>query len=119
MLGLKVLPTDKDGGFALEHGDVLAKVTDEVMKSVFYEEIPPNLNQQAYLSYANDIITDIAKFEKQKGLIKELLKPMRSCGSSLISKLKLTVKTHKPPGSVGHRNSRQLCYERVKHMGYG
>ena len=70
----------------------------------FYEDIPPNVDMRCYFNIAHEIIKEIAKYEKQKHLTRELLKPMRSHLASLVSRLKLTVNTHKVPGKVGHRN---------------
>ena len=82
----------------------MTKVTEIILGSEFYVEVPPRIDMQMYLGSAIGIINDIAKYEKQKSLIRDLGKSMRMKEASLISKLKLTVKTHKSPRKVGHRN---------------
>ena len=119
-LGLRVLPTDKDGGYALEYQETVTKVTEIILGREFYVKVPPRIDTQMYLGSAIGIINDIAKYEKQKSLIRELGKSMRMKEASLISKLKLTVKTHKSPRKVGHKNihaADSYALKRIEYMG--
>ena len=73
MWGLRVLSTDKDGGYALEQQHTLTKVTESIMGGRFYEEIPPNVDMRCYFNIAHEIIKEIAMYEKQLHLTRELL----------------------------------------------
>ena len=65
-LGLKVLPTYKDGGYALEDQETVIKVTEIILGNEFYVEVPPRIDMQMYLGSAIGMINGIAQNTRSK-----------------------------------------------------
>ena len=95
---LRAIPTDKDGGFAVENADTVIKVHCEILGGKDYSEIPyctwentKDLCIKIYIKLAKSIETHF----NQPGLFNALSRPLREPAAKLESRLMTTCKTHK------------------------
>ena len=102
--GLKAIPNDKDGGYALETVADYRMVHSEILDNGVYEEIPNHMVKveldNARTAYSSLCLL-IAKQCGEPQLARELRKSLQQ--GRLIATLKPTCKSHKPNGSVSHR----------------
>ena len=101
-----VIPCDKDGGYTLTDKASLNTITEGILQNGNYKEIAysttDNEKNWAIASYVK-LATKISNHFKEPALRSAILKSLRISGGSIVSRLKLTCKTHKPEGSVGFR----------------
>eukprot|EP00435_Cladocopium_sp_Y103_P039928 s1061_g10.t1 len=102
------LPTDKDGGYCLVQKAFVSEAQRSILAKSWYEQVHDvelaGLYKLACVAYRK-LANCIAESSGSPALYTQLCKSLKGCNSSdLPRKLSLTVKTHKPPGSVSFRN---------------
>ena len=102
------IPTDKDAGYALVHKTMLPKIYQETMRRPEYAARTwHSLLAQEILEEFVDIVQEKVS-SQDSGLAQALLKDTGACVAmasdvKVFSRLMITVKSHKPPGSVSVR----------------
>lgn len=96
-----VLPTDKDGGFALVRKDSLLAAQMDISGGQNYEEIPCfSDTAQEYFQDYREIVMEVGRLKNDMSFCNAVLSWAGGDSSRMVSKLKNTVKTHKSPGQV-------------------
>lgn len=101
----KVLLADKTGGYVLVRREDVPKLHEMVFSKLLYRCVSdsPELVHNHYVRYFG-AVKRIASHLKDEQLGAQLRKTAYMPNSQLISKLPVTVKTHKPQGNVTVRN---------------
>ena len=102
------LPTDKDGGYCIVQKAFVREAQKSILAKSWYEQVHnmelAGLYKIACVAYRK-LAKRISDSSGYPALYTQLCKSLRGCTcNDLPRKLSLTVKTHKPPGSVSFRN---------------
>jgi len=102
---LAVLPSDKDGGVVLLKAPDIERLESQIFLTETYEYLDMGTTS-AYIREAvpaiKSLAVDIAAHENMPRLAAHILKPIFR-GDSAVSRLQMTLKTHKPQGEIKPR----------------
>ena len=100
------IQTDKDGGMGIESINDVRVVIDEVLARPEYAEIPVCNRPKVLVEAVQRTMKMAVKIEQSigpPGIASAIRRYLREDNATIVSKLKLTLKSHKEAGEVSHR----------------